>query len=62
MNSRALYHYAMVEYKNGDIKCMSLYRASFADCINLVSIAVNGENQQIKNAWIETSETELMDA
>jgi len=56
-----MYHYAMVEYKNGTTECASLYGASFAECFRIVSIAINGENEQIKNAWIESSATELME-
>ena len=56
-----MYHYAMVEYKDGKKECASLYGASYSDCIKIVCIAMNGSNQQIKNAWIESSATELME-
>ncbi len=56
-----MYHYAMVAYKDGTTKCASLYGASYSDCIKIVCIAMNGSNQQIKNAWIESSATELME-
>lgn len=54
-----MYHYAMVEYKNGKKSCVSLYNASYSDCVKLVSIALNGSNEQIKNAWIESNPTPL---
>jgi hypothetical protein len=38
-----------------------MYGASYSDCLKIVSIAINGENEQIKNAWIESSTTELME-
>lgn len=54
-----MYHYAMVEYKDGSKKCASLYGASYLDCVKLVAIALSGLNENIKNAWIESSATEL---
>jgi hypothetical protein len=56
-----MYHYAIVEYKDGNKECASMYGASYSDCLKIVSIAINGENEQIKNAWIESSTTELME-
>jgi hypothetical protein len=55
-----MYHYAMIEYKDGQKKCASLYNASFRDCLRIVTIALNGENKTIENAWIESSATKLM--
>ena len=56
---KSMYHYAMIEYKDGEKKCASLCRASFRDCLRIVAIALNGENTAIKNAWVESSATEL---
>jgi hypothetical protein len=56
-----MYHYAMIEYKDGSKRCASLYGASYSDCIEIVSIAIDGENKQIKNAWVESSAVELME-
>lgn len=62
MNNEILYHYAMVEYKDGNIECASTYYSSYSECLKIVSIAVDGRNDQVKNAWVESSAIELMEA
>ena len=56
-----MYHYAMIEFNDGTVECASTYDATFRECIRIVSIALSGENKTIKNAWVETSERELME-
>ena len=62
MTNETLHHYAMVEYKDGTIKCASTYYSSYTDCLKIVSLAIDGRNEQVKNAWIESSTKKLMEA
>jgi hypothetical protein len=56
-----MFNYVMVEYPNKHIACASTGYPTFAECVELVRI-ITENNKTVTNVWIETSETELMEA